>query len=82
MNSTLRLLLTAPASQLDPSMVKKLQSLEGKSDKEVKTGLHEILDRCVYSSLASDFVVRILQYEWQQLGGKSDDPAPWRDELK
>lgn len=67
--------------QIDASMVKKLKALKGKTTDEVKTGLHEILDLSAHGALASDFVMRVLDYEWQRLGGKLTDPAPWQEKL-
>ena len=75
-------LLTAPDSQLDATMVEKLRALKGKPTEEVKYGLYEIIDRSIYSALASDFVIRILTAEWRKLGGKDDDPAPWRKDYE
>lgn len=77
----LDMILTAPDSQLDARMVEKLKNLKDKSVEEVKDGLHEILDLSVHSSLASAFVIKILDVEWRNLGGKDDDPAPWREEI-
>jgi len=74
----LELLFTAPDSQLDATMVEKLRGLKGKPTEEVKTGLHEILDLCAHCSLASGFVMKILNVEWNFIGGKLDDPAPWQ----
>lgn len=72
---------TAPDSQLDATMVDKLKALKGKTTEEVKTGLHEILDLSAHGSLASDFVMRVLDHEWKRIGGKLDDPAPWQKNL-
>lgn len=81
MNEVLKFLFTAPPTQLDPSMKEKLQALDGKTGDELKAGLHEILDHCARYSLASDFVMKVLDHEWRALGGKPDDPAPWREAM-
>lgn len=81
MNETLKMLFTAPPTQLDPSMVEKLKKLENKEGDELKSGLHEILDHCARYSLASDFVMKVLDYEWRELGGKASDPAPWQETM-
>lgn len=79
-NDTILTMLTGFSdSQLAASMTEKLRDLIGKPDEEVKTGLHEILDRCAYGALASDFVMRVLDGMWRELGGQPDDPAPWRE---
>ena len=78
----LKLMMTAPDSQLDATMVEKLRGLMGKPAEEVKTGLHEILDLSAHCALASDFVMKILNEEWEFLGGKLDDPAPWQKTLE
>lgn len=65
-------LMTAPKSQLSTGMVSKLKVLKGKPVEEVRSGLHEILDFCARDSLASDFVMQILDYEWHRLGGQAD----------
>ena len=46
----------------------------------VKHGLHKALDYAAHGALANGFVMQVLDIEWKRLGGKSDDPAPWRDE--
>lgn len=74
----LRQLAKAPDSQLDAKMAAKVQLLIGKSDEQVKTGLLEILDYSAAFSLASDFVMKVLNNVWKELGGKNSDPAPWR----
>ncbi len=81
MNEVLKMLMTAPPSQLDPMVVERIGALEGKEGDELKAGLHEILDYCARYSAASDFVMKILHHEWEKLGGKPDDPAPWREKM-
>lgn len=46
----------------------------------VRTGLHKALDLSVHGALCSDFLVEVLNIEWERLGGERDDPAPWREE--
>jgi len=77
----LKLILTAPDTQLDASMVEKLRALKDKPAEEVKDGLHEILDLSAHGSLASNFVMKLLDEEWRFIGGKDDDPAPWREKI-
>ena len=81
MNDALRMMLSAPPTQLDPSMVERLKKLDGKEGDELRAGLHEILDHCARYSLASDFVMKVLDHEWRELGGKPDDPTPWREKM-
>lgn len=47
----------------------------------VRRGLHKALDFAVHGSLASGFVIQVLNIEWERLGGRRDDPAPWREEF-
>lgn len=86
----LKHLTQAPDSQLDKSMCEKLQEIvdefEGKENcnKEVADKLLYILDMCVYSSLASGFVIKILDVEWKRLGGtvEADNAnCTWRNEM-
>lgn len=51
-------LAIAPASQLDPSMV---ELLKGWSDPPKAIEILEVLDRSIYSSLASGTVIAVLQ---------------------
>ena len=73
----LKLLLAAPDSQLDASMVTKLKDLlDSSPDREaMRLGLKDILDLSAHCALASDFVMRILDVEWQRMGGKPGDPV-------
>jgi hypothetical protein len=58
---TLReLLLTAPDSQLDASMVELVKSW---SDPPTAIQVLEVVDLCVFGSLASGVLVTLLQYE-------------------
>lgn len=75
-------LMTAPDGQLDATMVEKLKALKGKGAEEVKTGLHEILDISAHCSLASDFMMKVIDMEWERLGGKITDPAPWQKQFE
>lgn len=70
-------LLSAPDSQLDGRMVERLKTLlESKPDREqMRLGLKDVLDLSVYSALASGFVMKILDIEWQRMGGKPGDPV-------
>ena len=75
-------LLTAPETQLDPSMVERLDKAlrESTNEEELKNHLKDILDMCVHAGLASSFVMRVLDIEWRSLGGKPGDPVS--DEVK
>jgi hypothetical protein len=69
----------------DRSAVDRLAAVTDDGVKEsegevVKRGLHKALDFAAHGALASGFVMQVLRIEWERLGGKSDDPAPWRDE--
>lgn len=82
-------LSNAPDSQLDKSMCEKLKELlelKSKSDskKEVADGLLYVLDMSVHGSLASEFVIKILDAEWRRLGGTVEEGnanCPWRNEM-
>jgi len=69
---------TAPSTQLDPEMCKWLKELDGKTAEEVRLGLKDVLDMSVHCALASGFVIKVLDAEWQRLGGKPGDPVSER----
>ena len=74
------MLLNLSDEQLDASVNAELKSLLD-TDPPVgvmRTGLHEILDKCAHGALASTFVMQVLDLAWQHYGGKHSDPAPWR----
>jgi len=89
----LSMLCEAPDSQMGetlvdmlrkllPSAVEQLGRVADPDEDEVarvRRGLHEALDLAAYSSLASGFVMQVLDMEWRRLGGSPDDPAPWRE---
>jgi hypothetical protein len=66
---------TAPPTQLDPKMCEWLKELDGKATEEVRLGLKDVLDMSVHCALASGFVIKVLDGEWQRLGGKPGDPV-------
>lgn len=93
----LAMLANGPESQVDPLLAKMLRELapsavdqladisEGVSEEEaarVRTGLHKALDYAVHGALGSGFVITAIRLEWELLGGKPDDPAPWRDAME
>jgi hypothetical protein len=73
---TLKLLLKAPDSQLDATMVERLRVLleSDPTDEQLRLGLKDILDFCAFSSLASGFVMQFLNMEWCSVGGRPSDP--------
>lgn len=58
MTSISELLLTAPDEHLDPQMKPLIEKWD---DPPTSLQILEVLDHCVYSSLASGFVVSTLQ---------------------
>ena len=81
-NRVLEALTKAPDTQLGGKMTDKLrEALDGDSD-QLKSRLHEILDYCARYALASTFVMKILNKEWELLGGSVNDPTPWREEME
>jgi len=76
----LAMMAGGPPSQIDPSMAKLLEDLDGRPTDEVKAAIHKALDFGVHCGACSQFVLAALDVEWRRLGGRSDDPAPWRDE--
>lgn len=52
------MLLKAPSGQLDPSMFPLIQKWD---DPPTSLQLLEVLDKCIFSALASGFVVTVLQ---------------------
>lgn len=77
----LEALSTAPDSFLDATMAKRCGEMVGMSDEEFRPAMHEVLDRCVFSALASDAMIVIMSAIWRDAGGSPSDPAPWRDNL-
>lgn len=45
----------------------------------VRRGLHRALDFSAHGSLCGSFLMQVMDIEWERLGGKRDDPAPWRE---
>ena len=73
---------SGPDSQVSPKLKEMLSELKGRSSNEVKQGLRMALDFGARYALASGFVMNVLHYEWERLGGKVSDPTPWRDEVE
>lgn len=57
---------TGPDTQIDASVKPRLVALAGDPAPKADT-LHDILDDIVHASLASDFVVGVLNYVWAGL---------------
>jgi hypothetical protein len=55
----IELLLVAPEDQLDPSMLPLIEKWDRPIPKAVQ--VLEVLDKCIYSSLCTDFVVGVFQ---------------------
>lgn len=75
-------LATGPETQIDPRMGDMLRNLEGKPTNEVKDAIRKAMDHGARYALASGFVMQVLHIEWERLGGKPDDPTPWREEIE
>lgn len=71
-----------PESQIDRQMADMVRAVLDKPLPEVRAGLHKALDFGARYGLCSDFVMSVLNVEWKRLGGKPDDPAPWRKEIE
>ena len=78
----IKMITEGSETQIDPQMADILKELDGKPLLEVRAGLHKALDYGARYSLASGFVMTVLDGEWSRLGGKPDDPTPWRKEMK
>jgi hypothetical protein len=65
---------------VDPQLKEMLLALKDKPLEEYCAGLHKALDFSAYASWTSDFVMQVMHIEWERVGGKHDDPAPWREE--
>ena len=66
---------------VDPMLKEMLLSLKGnKSLADYRAGLHKALDFSAHASWTSDFVMQVMHIEWERVGGKHDDAAPWREE--
>ena len=79
----LRRLSEASDRELDAQMCEKLKQLLDQDTSTVTDGLLYILDMSARYSLASGFVMRILDHEWRRLGGKIEPDfsnCPWRKE--
>lgn len=81
-----QMLLTAPADQLDASMFPLIEKWD-----EAPTALQilEVLDNCIYASLASGFVVGLLQNLYEIARDNEDktreqieELAVWRQRMK
>lgn len=59
-------LAQAPDTQLDASIAKEFKELSLRTHVS-SDEIHTILDKCVYASLASDFVMNILHVVWDEL---------------
>jgi len=83
LDEMLTILSSAPDSQIDKSVTKRLKSLVGKSIPEIKTEVMHCIDDCVNGSLASGFALNGLHLLFEiHLGGKPEDfneeNCPWR----
>lgn len=83
MSTIKEMLLTAPNEQLDPCM---FPIIERWSDEPTSLQLLEVIDKCIYASLASGFVVSLLQtlleVAMERENVTLDDITPlavWRD---
>jgi hypothetical protein len=55
----IELLLVAPEDQLDPSMLPLIEKWDRPTPKAVQ--VLEVLDKCIYSAVCTDFVVGVFQ---------------------
>lgn len=80
----LTLLSTAPDSQIDKKITKRLKELIGKPIPEIKTEVMHIIDDCVYGSLCSELSLRslyILHEVYLDNEEFNDTNCPWRTEM-
>jgi hypothetical protein len=82
MNTLCNLLLEAPDEQMDPILKQFISKWD---DEPTSLQILEVIDHAVYSALASDFVVSVLQSLYENAlksEGKTDDDnarfATWR----
>ncbi len=78
----LNALADGPDSQIDAQMGDMIRGLDSKSLDEVKSAVHKALDFGARYALASTFTMMALNIEWKRIGGKDDDPTPWREEIE
>jgi hypothetical protein len=79
----LSLLSKAPDTQIDKVITSRLKGLIGKPIPEIKTGVMQSIDDCVYGSLSSGFGLQSLHILHEvYLDGKLEDfnetNCPWR----
>jgi hypothetical protein len=82
----LEMLATAPDSQIDGIITSKLKDLVGKPIHEIKLGVMESIDLCIYGSLSSGIALQALHLLHEvHCGGKhedfTDENCPWRKEI-
>jgi len=75
----LMILSMAPDSQLDKSITTKLRNLIDKPISEIKTGVMQAIDDCVYGSLSSEIALKSLHLLHEDLlEGTHEDWVEWR----
>ena len=85
LNDIVDMLCAAPDSQLDKSIIERIQVARHKSKEEFRTEIRHCIDDCVYSALASGFTLKVLHSIYEAfLDGKPDDfrnpeLCPWRE---
>ena len=82
----LAILSSAPDSQIDKIITKRLNGLIGLPMSEIKTGVMHAIDDCVNGSLSSGFVLTALNILHENyLDGKPEDfnevNCPWRKQV-
>lgn len=74
----INILLEAPDSQIDKSIVERLGMLKSTSI-DRKLEMMSILDDCIYGALASDFAMKAMYYVFFEiLGGTKEDLANYK----
>lgn len=61
--------------QCDPIVKKRIKTLMGRPNEEIKDELLGIIDDAVYSSLTSNFEIMAMNHIWQAIGGTAQELA-------
>ena len=65
LDDLLKVLCQAPYSQIDSTIIDRIEALIGKSPDVVATEMKSILDDSAYASLASDFGMVAMDAAWK-----------------
>ena len=64
MNELLDMILTAPSTQIDSTIIPRLRDLKTTPVLDRPNKMKSILDDCAYAALASDFAMRTMDLLW------------------